>query len=477
MNKKSAYNFLYQSLYQLTLIILPIITIPIVSRALGPSGIGTWNYVNSIVNYFVLIGGLGLVNYGVREISLVRKDKFQLSKKFWELEFFNIFFSGITLIIFILFSFLVKYKMLFLTQSFTILSVLFDITWFFGGLEDFKKITFSNIFIKLISFVLIVLLIKKPQDIYMYFLIQSLSILASRGVLWFFLYDKIKFVKVKIKDVLQHLLPALNFFLAKVGSTIFSNLNKTILGLTATMHVVGIYSNSLTMVMMATSLVNSLNIVMIPRMSDLNKRDEKKMVSTLVETVHFQFYLTIAIMFGIIATNSKMITWFFGSEFNQMISVVPFQAISIVLQTFYGAVSSQYLIPKNQMKSYNLSILIGALVSFFIDILLIPKIGIFGAVAGNLLGQFTVASIRAILLIKRTTFKFKIVEILKYIISGILMWGIIYIFTNQMSASPLVTLLQVIIGVATYVLISIILKTEVAINAIKLVKRRGYINE
>ena len=83
--KKTAYNFMYQSIFQLMKIILPIITIPIVSKALGPSGIGTYNYTNSIAQYFVLIAGLGVGVYGNREIAIAREKKDTLSQKFWEL--------------------------------------------------------------------------------------------------------------------------------------------------------------------------------------------------------------------------------------------------------------------------------------------------------------------------------------------------------------------------------------------------------
>lgn len=82
MDKKLFKNFLYQASYQVFSIILPIITIPIVSNSLGPKGIGEYNFISSIGAYFVLLAGLGMANYGVREISIVRADKNKLTEKF-----------------------------------------------------------------------------------------------------------------------------------------------------------------------------------------------------------------------------------------------------------------------------------------------------------------------------------------------------------------------------------------------------------
>ncbi|EGO2793411.1 oligosaccharide flippase family protein, partial [Enterococcus faecalis] len=88
--KNIARNFFYQSLFQVTKIIIPIITIPIVSNALGPSGIGIYNYTLSIAQYFVLIAGLGVAIYGNREITLtLNRNKEELSKVFWEILIFK----------------------------------------------------------------------------------------------------------------------------------------------------------------------------------------------------------------------------------------------------------------------------------------------------------------------------------------------------------------------------------------------------
>uniref|UniRef100_UPI0022E62F14 oligosaccharide flippase family protein n=1 Tax=Vagococcus bubulae TaxID=1977868 RepID=UPI0022E62F14 len=170
-------NFMYQLIYQITIIILPIITIPIVSKNLGVEGLGVYNYVSSIVNYFVLFAGLGLANYGIREISIVRNNKKNLSKKFWELELFNIIIAISILFIYILFLILLNDRLFFLISGITLLATLFDISWFYYGIEDFKIISLINFIIKIISFLCILFFIKNTDDLWLYFLIQSISIL------------------------------------------------------------------------------------------------------------------------------------------------------------------------------------------------------------------------------------------------------------------------------------------------------------
>ena len=68
-------NYLYNLSYQILILIVPLITTPYVSRTLGAKGIGTFSYTNSIVQYFILFGCIGLNLYGQREIAYVQHEQ------------------------------------------------------------------------------------------------------------------------------------------------------------------------------------------------------------------------------------------------------------------------------------------------------------------------------------------------------------------------------------------------------------------
>ena len=78
-------NYLYNVIYQVFIIIVPLLTIPYLSRILGPSGIGINSYTNSIVQYFVLFGSIGVGLYGNRQIAFVRDNQVKMSKVFYEI--------------------------------------------------------------------------------------------------------------------------------------------------------------------------------------------------------------------------------------------------------------------------------------------------------------------------------------------------------------------------------------------------------
>ena len=78
-------NLLYNSIYQILLFLIPIITAPYISRVLGTRGIGLYSFNNSIAYYFVIFTMLGLNNYGNREVARTRDDKKKLSKSFFSI--------------------------------------------------------------------------------------------------------------------------------------------------------------------------------------------------------------------------------------------------------------------------------------------------------------------------------------------------------------------------------------------------------
>ena len=67
-------NYLLNLLRVFSIAVISIFTIPHVSRVLGPENLGKVEYIFTIINYFVLLSGLGIPMYGIREISKCRND-------------------------------------------------------------------------------------------------------------------------------------------------------------------------------------------------------------------------------------------------------------------------------------------------------------------------------------------------------------------------------------------------------------------
>ena len=125
-------NYLYNAVYQLFKVLIPFITIPYLSRVLGPKGIGINSYTNTIIQYFVFLSDLGITMYGNRKIAYVRDNHYKLTQTFYEImimQICTVIMAYFTFFIFLNFSNNL-YRPYYLAQSIMIVAMAFDISWF-----------------------------------------------------------------------------------------------------------------------------------------------------------------------------------------------------------------------------------------------------------------------------------------------------------------------------------------------------------
>ena len=157
-------NYLYNLTYQMLILLLPIITTPYISRTLGSENIGIYSFTISIVTYFILFGSLGVSLYGQREIAYIRENKSKLQKTFLEIVIFRFITMSIAILIYyIIFVRNNVYKQYYKILIIYLFAASFDITWFFQGLEEFKKTVTRNIIVRAISVICIFIFVKSRK--------------------------------------------------------------------------------------------------------------------------------------------------------------------------------------------------------------------------------------------------------------------------------------------------------------------------
>ena len=460
--KKLLANYLYQFLFQVLTIIIPIITLPIVARSLGPDGLGQWGLTNSIVNFFTLPAAFGMHNYAIREISFVKDDKEKLSRKFWEIKSFNILFSLSVLIIYLIFSF-ISDNYLYLIQSFIILGVVFDISWLFQAVENFRLIATVSAVVKVVSATLIIFLIRNYGDLWLYALILSASSLVVALIHWKFAFKYVKFIRVDKKEILSHFRPALNFLILKISATIFVNINRILLGIfdSDSMASVGYFAASIQLIVMGGMIISSLNQVMLPRMTNLiSNKNNSQFMASLQKAIHIQLFMTIFLMFALLSITDQLIPWFYGDEFYIIKDILPILAPVLVFQQLQQGVANLFLVPQNEMKYYNVTMICATIINVMLGFVLIPLVGIFGAVIAFLVGQIILGLSRAGVMLKKSEFKFDWLRISKWFVSGIVTLSVVHLITNQMDSSIITTLLQGMLGTTIYMVLTFLFKAN-----------------
>lgn len=468
MNKSIKKNYTYNLIYQLIVIILPIVTTPYLSRVLGAEKIGIYGYVLSITTYFILFGTLGTALYGKREIAYVNKNKKDYSKVFWEILIVRMFFIIISLLFFYIFFIRnTQYGVYYAILSIEIIANIFDISWFFQGLEEFQKIVIRNVVIKIISVIAIFMLVNTRNDLGIYLFIYVLSTLFANISLWFYLPKYLVKVNKKL-EFKKHILPTINLFIPQIAVQVYTLLDKTMLGnLTQNMVQVGNYEQSQKIIKTALVLVTSLGTVVSPRISStISDGNHKQVVEYLKKSYNFVWLLGFPLMTGLMATANTVVPWFLGKDFNESIVLIMIGSMLIMAIGLNNVSGVQYLISVKKQNLFTKSVVIAAIFNFSLNFILIPKYGALGAIISSVLAETLIIIVQAIDI--RHDFDIRIIYqgSLKYIIGSIIMFIPVYTMGLIMKPTIITSFIQVAVGGSIYGLYLLIIKDKFTLDII-----------
>lgn len=482
MKKSITKNYIYNLLYQLLIIVLPLITTPYLSRVLGADGVGIYSYTLSITTYFILFGSLGVAMYGQREIAYIRDNEVKKSLVFWEILFLRFITMSISLIIYIyIFAsgdgiYNIYYKILIVE----IVANALDISWFFQGLEEFKKTITRNIIVKIIGVICIFLFIKQTEHLWLYILIYVLSNLLGNLSLWLYLPNYL--IKIKFKDLnmKKHILPTITLFIPQIAMQVYLVLDKTMLGnILGDMSEIGNYEQSQKIVKTALTVVTALGTVMAPRIANIisNNNNNKDVESYLENSFRFVWLLGFPIMMGVMAISRTLVPWFLGNGYEKSILLIIVGAPLILAIGLNNVTGIQYLLPAKKQNLYTKSVSIAAILNFVLNLILIPYFKSVGALIASVIAEFSIVIVQLIDVRKDFDIKIAYRSSFKYIVSGIIMFIPIYILGIYLEASIITTLIQIILGAIIYGIMLIMLKDRFVLDKLRALNSKVFSNK
>ena len=475
MNQKSLVkNYLYNLTYQILIIILPLITASYLARVLGPTGNGIYIYTYTIVNYFILFGSLGISMYGQREIAYLQNDKIKRKKTFIELVIFRFIAITIAAIIYYIYfmkkgEYVVYYRILF----FELLAAGFDISWFFQGMEDFKKTVIRNITVRLTSVALIFIFVKQQSDLNKYLAIYAFADLLGNMSLWLYLPKYFKGIKVDNINLTKQIPAIILLFVPQIANKIYNMLDTTMLGrIIVDKSETGFYEQGQKIIRVLLTVVTSLGTVMVPRMANMFANGEKENISKYMKkSFNFTYMLSFPIMFGLIAISKDFVPWFFGPGYTKVIILMNIIVPIILLMGIANILGTQYLLPTKRQKEFSISVLGGIIVNFILNYIMIHLWKSIGACIATVVSQLVVDAIQCYYVKDEINLKEMFKLSYKYLFAGIMMF-ICCMIVRIICSGFICFIIQIIVGIIVYLGILIIFKDEFIYLIIDRVKQK-----
>ena len=446
-------NFIYDAIYQFLILIIPIITTPYVARTIGPTGVGIYSYTYSVVSYFMMFALLGTSTYGNREVSKVKDDKDKLNYTFTSIYLLQLIVTILVSLIYLTYIFIFdsEYFTINLIQFLYIISVAFNITWLFNGLQKFKFTITRSIVIKICTFLMIFIFVRTENDLWKYILILALSTLLNQAILWPFLKKEVKFVKVKFKDLIKHLKPILILFIPVIATSIYRVMDKIMVGNIANVTEVGYYENAEKMLNIVLNVVNALGTVTLPQMTYLYANNKMGEYHTILKkSIILIFFMVFPVIFGFLLTADNLTVIYLGDKFIKSGALLKILSISLLFSPLANIIRMQLLIPKGKDKAYIVSVIMGALINLILNLILIKRYEAIGASISTIIAEMSVLLIQYYFIRNELHLKDYIADIIKFAIKSFIMFIIVYLVGNLINDVVVKLVMQVITGVTVY---------------------------
>lgn len=398
LSRNTVKNGVWLYLLQLFNTVIPLITLPYITRILGAAEYGVFSIALNIIGYYQVIVEYGFGMSATRKVALCDKETAGLSRIFSTvlvarsaLVVACLAFTGIYCLI----NRVNPSQCLCLViLSVSMLGYCAQQDWLFQGMQDMKYISIANIVARTISVALIFLLVKRPEDLLLYCLLHSASP-AFSGILSLFMASlkyRIRLIRILWQEVWEELKSGWYVFTTQLSSKVFGAIGITILGVVAAEAEVGIYSAIQKVpntIMLAWTPISQVLYPVSSKMMQKSYTEGKQFVEKM-RRLFLPVFFAMALLISLFSR--PIITIAFGVEYGiSHYWVIPLLAWLVVSinNNFWGI---QILLGGGFDKQYSKCFQLGVVCTILFNLVLIWFLGGTGAAIAPLLSELVLGT-------------------------------------------------------------------------------------
>ena len=464
-------NYIYNFISQILTLIIPLITTPYLARTFHEAGNGQIAFANNIISYFTMFANLGFLIYGQREIAKYQDDDYMRSKTFWEIIIIRSVFSIVSFLVLVVTTFSglygSSYNTLIMLFSIQIIAVIFDVNFYYQGMEDFKGVATRAIIIRLSCLALIFLLVKDEADVWIYALVYSASFLFANILMCAKIRESIQKVKFADLRFKHHLMPSFTVFLPLFATTIYASLNKLMIGYLAVNpdYENGCYSQALKLNQTILILITVIDSVMIARnFRDFAAKKYDEVKNHLYFACNYVIHLGLPLICGICVLSNSLSAWFLGEGYEIVPMLLNIMSIKFIVSGLSAVFGSQLFIVMGKEKNTTFAHIIAALSNFVLNFIFIPKYGAIGAAITLAIAETVDCLVLAVMAFKGGYLSCK--KIVKMFVKPAMASVVMFVVIaglNQYFPYNIITFLMITaIGAAAYGITLLLIKDEFA---------------
>lgn len=397
---------------------------------------------------------LGIGKHGQRIIAERKSDEQALRKTFWSLFTFHL---GVSLVVFLLYLCYAIFlcnedKAVTIAQSIYVLSACFDITWLYQGLEKFKTVVIRNAVLKVLECIAIFTFVKTPDNLLIYTIIMATSLCIGQFVLVPSTVKAIPPVRFGKNDVTEHLKPMSVLFVAAIAASLYTVFGKTLLGVLATKADVAFYEYANKIVAIPRTFITVISTVLFPRACQIvSQNNRHEMDKNCSVSLLINYFIGFASIFGLIGVGELFARIYFGEEFLICGDIIAVMSPIILIIGLGEIVRSLYIYPMKKDGAMVKILFVNAFVNIVLSAVLIPIIGVFGAVVGAVAAELIGLFAEVWICRKMISVRMFIKDGIPFLVMGLIMLICIKMIGGFLPETAITLLIEVTSGATIYI--------------------------
>jgi len=387
MNNKNnlVKNILSLGVVQVANYVLPLVSIPIIVRIIGPNNYGIINYYNSFVAYFILLINYGFEYSGTRFIAIEKDDILKRNQHFTKILCAKCLLFFVSIAIF-------SISILFISKSadetkvaiYTFLiaiSWVLSPNWFYQGMQQLTKVALFNFSSKIIFTVLILVIIREKSQYAWQPLILSLTqiFVSLISMLYAVRKFKISFQIIEFKSIMQLLWEDRMIFFSMLATNLYTDTNIVVLGLFETKENVGYFTAAWKLLFVFLVIVSfPVSQAMFPYIAETFSKNINKGIEQIKRILPIVIYISLGLSIILYCSAGILIHGFYGGRFTPTILVFRILTIVPVLSFINTTLGLQTMVNLKMDKAYFAIIFSGGIFSVVFNIVIIHFFGYIG---------------------------------------------------------------------------------------------------
>ena len=374
-------NLIYLYLVQGANYLFPLVTLPYLSRVLGPQGFGLLAIGQSLALYLQPLVEYGFALSGTREVARHRGEKEVLTNIFS-----GVFGARLLLVLPASLLALLALQLPALRQQEKIVfSALFwaiawgnSPVWFFQGLERMRSVALLEVLTRSLATLGVFLLVREPEEAYLPLFLNGIaaSLTSLVGHLW--LFREMGFRFPNLKDAFLYLRLGWNLFFFRMAVSLYTVANPLILSFFVTPAQVGLYAGAERLTKALLGMMEPWNRVFLPRFSHLVRSHPAEAYRLASRTILFMFLLGILGALLVVLFAPWAVWLLLGPGYERAVPLMRILSLLLPLIALSFAMGVQWMLAWGMDRAFNGVIVSAGLLNLFLAPFLAHRLGALG---------------------------------------------------------------------------------------------------